>query len=104
MNLVNVFTPNTEAELDTIVTLLEARDVPCFVYNADRSRSPSMQVRRRNDRTIMVPAERLPEAVLLIDNLRGLRVGCDGFSRLPWLAKLRATIGSLVVGLRRTGR
>jgi hypothetical protein len=70
MSLVSVFSPRTETELDTIVALLEARAVPCFVR--DSACAPAVwesQLPRRAKRTIMVPAECLGAAVTLIGEL-----------------------------------
>ena len=60
---VRVFSPGTEAELATIVELLEAREVPCFVGSA--------RLAARSSGTILVPAERLGEALELIGQLLG---------------------------------
>ena len=70
MSLVGVCSPQTEAELDTIVALLEARDVPCFVRDsACVSPCYPAQLPRRAGRTIMVPADCLTRAVELIGQL-----------------------------------
>jgi len=72
MSLVSVCSPQTQAELDTIVALLEGRDVPCFVRDsACGAPSHPAQLPRRGSRTVMVPAHCLSRAVELIGQLHG---------------------------------
>src|SRR5215468_4983274 len=72
MSLVSVCSPQTQAELDTIVALLEARDVPCFVRDsACLSPFYPAQLPRRPSRTVMVPADCLTRAVELIGQAHG---------------------------------
>src|SRR5262249_29619325 len=79
MSLVSVCSPQTQAELDSIVALLEGRDVPCFIRdNACGSPVHAAQRPRRTSRTIMVPADRLTQAVELIGQLRGLNAAREG--------------------------
>ena len=61
MSLVSIFTSRTATELEAIVTVLEARAVPCFVRdNAIASRNNPGYLRQRTVRTILVPAEHVP--------------------------------------------
>jgi hypothetical protein len=84
MSLVSVCSPQTEAELDTIVALLEARDVPCFVRDsACVSPCYPAQLPRRAGRTIMVPADCLTRAVELIGQLHGLNAAGEGDGHGP---------------------
>jgi hypothetical protein len=73
MNLVSVLTPDSEVELLTICSMLEARGVPFFVRSAGLgSLFPGpMQVGSLNARAIMVPEERADEALALISDFRG---------------------------------
>ena len=79
MGLVSVCSPQTQAELDTIVALLEGRDVPCFVRDSACS-APfhPAQLPRRGSRTVMVPAHCLSRAVELIGQLHGPSTAREG--------------------------
>jgi hypothetical protein len=72
MNLVSVLTPDSEVELVTICSMLEARGVPFFVRSAGLgSLFPgAMQVDSLNARAIMVQEERADEAFALISDFR----------------------------------
>ena len=72
MSLVNVYTPDSEGELLTVVAMLEARGVPFFVHSSGfGSLFPgAMQVESVNARAIMVPEERADEALALISDFR----------------------------------
>ena len=70
MNLVPVLRPDSEAELVTIVAMLEARGVPCFVRGGGMgSLLPGVQVESFNSRAIMVPEDQAAEALALIADL-----------------------------------
>src|SRR5262249_17724716 len=72
MSLVPVLRPDSEAELATVVAMLEARGVPCFVRGGGiGSLLPGVQVESFNARAIMVPEDRANEALDLIADLRG---------------------------------
>jgi hypothetical protein len=99
MSLVNVFWPETDRELETIVALLEAHEVPCFVDSRDAGpRLSGMQVRARKPRTVMVAAERAVEALDLIRHLRhSAEVSrTDGWSSRT--TRLRALIERVLLG------
>jgi hypothetical protein len=67
MRLVGIFTSRTAAELEAIVTVLEARAVPCFARDiAIASRNNPGYLRQRTVSTILVPAEHVSTAVALI--------------------------------------
>jgi hypothetical protein len=70
VGLVNVLTPDSDIELLTICSMLEARRVPFFVRSAGfGSLFPgTMQVESVNARAIMVPEERAEEAQALISD------------------------------------
>ena len=72
MSLVTVFTPSTEGELLSVVAMLEARNVPCFVRNAAfGSLFPgALPIESLNARAIMVPENREAEALALIEDFR----------------------------------
>ena len=73
MSLISVLTPDSEVELLTICSMLEARGVPFFVRSAGLgSLFPGpMQVGSLNARAIMVPEERADDALALIADFRG---------------------------------
>ena len=72
MSLVPVLRPDSEAELATVVAMLEARGVPCFVRGGGiGSLLPGVQVESLNARAIMVPEDRAKEALALIADLQG---------------------------------
>ena len=71
MSLVSIFTSRTATELEAIVTVLEARAVPCFVRdNASTSRANPWQFPARSVSTVLVPAEHVTVAVELIGALQ----------------------------------
>jgi hypothetical protein len=71
MRLVSIFTSRTATELEAIVTVLEARAVPCFVRdNAITSRTNPWQLQARSVITVLVPAEHVSVAVELIGALQ----------------------------------
>jgi hypothetical protein len=73
MSLVRVLTPDSEAELLAICSMLEARGVPFFVRSAGLSSlfPATKQVEWANARAIMVPEERADDALALIADFRG---------------------------------
>lgn len=82
MSLISVCSPQTQAELDKVVALLEARDVPCFVRDgACGSPFYPAQLPRRGSRTVMVPAHCQTRAVELIGQLHGLHAPPEGEAR-----------------------
>ncbi|HYM41210.1 MAG TPA: DUF2007 domain-containing protein [Steroidobacteraceae bacterium] len=79
MSLVRVFTPATEGELLSVVAMLQARNVPCFVGNAGvGSLFPgALPIEALNVRAIMVPEGREAEALALIEDFRNSPVESD---------------------------
>jgi len=73
VSLVSVLTPDSDVELLTVCSMLEARGVPFFVRSAGLgSLFPGpMQVGSLNARAIMVPEERADEALALISDYLG---------------------------------
>jgi hypothetical protein len=73
VSLVSVLTPDSDVELLTVSSMLEARGVPFFVRGAGLgSLFPGpMQVGSLSARTIMVPEERAEEAAALIADYLG---------------------------------
>jgi Putative prokaryotic signal transducing protein len=73
MSLVRVLTPDSEAELLTVCSMLESHGVPFFVRSAGLSSlfPATMPVEWVNARAIMVPEERADDALALIAEFRG---------------------------------
>ncbi|HVP34355.1 MAG TPA: DUF2007 domain-containing protein [Steroidobacteraceae bacterium] len=73
MGLISVLTPDSDLELLTVCSMLEARGVPFFVRGAGvGSLFPGpMQVGSLSARAIMVPEERADEARALISDFLG---------------------------------
>jgi len=76
VSLVSVLTPDSDVELLTVCSMLEARGVPFFVSSAGLgSLFPGpMQTGSLSARAIMVPEERAAEALALIADFRGSHV------------------------------
>ena len=106
MDLVPVLRPDSEAELATVVAMLQARGVPCFVRGGGiGSLLPGVQVESFNARAIMVPEDRAKEALALIADLHG---SADGGGDKPPPAqrtsKLRTLAELLLFGWFVPGR
>jgi hypothetical protein len=105
VSLVAVLTPESEAELVSVVAMLEARKVPCFVRSGGiGSLLPGVQVESLNARAIMVPEERASEALALIADLRGPSDGRENRPPPPRTSKLRALVELLLFGWFVPGR
>lgn len=99
MRLVRVLSPDTEAELIATVEMLEAFEIPCFVYNAGcYAASLGVRGRQSKPRIVMVPAERVAEAIERIGDYQDSRVALGDFARNPWLSKLRALVRLVCLG------
>lgn len=105
MSLVSVCSPQTQAELETIVTLLEARDVPCFVRDSacGASLHPA-QLPRRGSRTVMVPAHCLTRAVELLGQLHGSSTAREGDRPDQSPRSLRGLLGLILGACLQPGR
>jgi hypothetical protein len=91
VSLVKVPTPESEAELVTIVDTLEAFGIPCFVDNSSGS-SRRMRGPVRKPPVVMVPQERLTAALELIRVHRRARAPYSNAARAPWSGSLRALL------------
>ncbi len=105
MSLVPVLRPDSEAELVSIVAMLEARGVPCFVRGGGiGSLLPGVQVESFNARAIMVPDDRAAEALALIADLHSSSDSHDNQPPPPRSSKLRALAELLLFGWFVPGR
>ena len=73
MSLVRVLTPDSEAELLAVCSMLEARGIPFFVRSAGVSSlfPATKHLEWVNARAIMVPEERADDALALVAEFRG---------------------------------
>jgi hypothetical protein len=95
VSLVRVPTPESEAELVTIVDTLEAFGIPCFVDNS----GGGSRLRRgpvRKPPVVMVPQERLTAALELIRVHRRARATHGDAARRSWSGYLRALLRLVV--------
>lgn len=105
MSLVPVLTPDSEAELVSVVAMLEARGIPCFVRGGGiGSLLPGVQVESFNARAIMVSEEQATEALALIADLRGSSDAPDQRPPTRPSSKLRVLAEALVFGWFVPGR
>ena len=74
MAFVHVFSPRSEPEVIVIKSLLEAHDIPVFVHGRHfGSLLPGLQIASANLQSIMVPEDRVGDALeLLADFQRGI--------------------------------
>ena len=71
MALVRIHSPDSGPELMVLVAMLEAHDVPCYVHNSGfGSLWPGAQVNAYNTQSIMVPEEKVAEAISLLADYR----------------------------------
>jgi len=99
MALVRVLWPETAPELITVVALLQAHDIPCFVHNAGfGGLYPGVQVNTYNTRSIMVPEEIAPDALQLIRDFQKQPPTLDPAVEARALSKLRALLELLLFG------
>ena len=100
-----MLTPESEAELVSVVAMLEARKVPCFVHSAGLgSLLPGVQVELVNTRAIMVPEEHAAEALALIADLHGPAGTRNDDPQHPRASKLRSLVELLLFGWFVPGR
>jgi Putative prokaryotic signal transducing protein len=71
MPFIRVFTPQSQSELAVVTSLLEAHGIPVFVQNRHfGSLLPGLPIKALNAQCVMVPEERVPEAVELLAGFR----------------------------------
>ena len=98
MALVSVFSPETEAELVTVVALLEAHDIACFVRNAGiGSLIPGPQVNGYNTRDVMVDEENVANALELLKDFQQETPRAEPTS-YPVKSKLRTLLETILFG------
>jgi hypothetical protein len=104
MTLVRVLSPQSEPELAVVKSLLEAHGIPVFVHGRHLgSLLPGMQIGHYNAQSIMVPAERVSDALELLTEFR--RSEPDAVEDpLPWKDRLRVVLEGVFAGWLVPGR
>jgi hypothetical protein len=98
MSLVSVFSPETEAELVTVVALLEAHDIACFVRNAGiGSLIPGPQVNGYNTRDVMVDEKNVADALELLEDFQPKTSHAEPM-RYPVKSRLRSLLETILFG------
>jgi hypothetical protein len=71
MALIQVLSPQSESELAVVISLLEAHDIPVFVHGRHLgSLLPGLQIGNYNSQRIMVPEERVTDALELLTEFK----------------------------------
>ena len=104
MALVRVLSPQTEPELAVVTSLLEAHDIPVFVHGRHLgSLLPGLQIGNYNSQSVMVPEERVADALELLADFQRDDSGAAS-SPLPWLHRLRVILEGVLFGWLVPGR
>ena len=99
MALVRVFSPQSESEALTAAALLEAHEIPTFVHNRGiASVLPGTQINAYNTQSIMVPEERVADAVELLRDLSRRDEPAATSGPLPLRDKVRIVLEGLLFG------
>lgn len=114
MSLIRIHSPDNEPELITVVAMLEAHDIPCFVHSAGfGGLYPGPQINGYNTRSIWVPEEQLSVALELLRDFQSQPVDVglhtapapSRFASGTFRALLEALIfGWFIPGSRRSAR
>jgi hypothetical protein len=103
MSLVQVHSPDTEPELMVIVAMFEAHDIPCFVHNAGLSALlPGPRINAYNTRSIMVPEEKVADAMELLRDFQSNSDPAPPHHSPP--GKLRVLVEAILFGWFVPGR
>jgi hypothetical protein len=71
MALIRVFSPQSESEVLVAAALLEAHEIPAFIHNRGiGSILPGVQINAYNTQSILVPEEKVSDAVELLAQLK----------------------------------
>jgi hypothetical protein len=98
MALVTVFTPQSESELITVVAMLEAYNVPCFVQNAGfGSLYPGPKIYAYNARHIMVAEEAVAVAQEFLTDFQTTPIETNP-PKAGGIEKLRMGLEALLFG------
>jgi hypothetical protein len=103
MALVRVFTPQTESEVAVVKALLDAHEIPAFVHNRNfGSLLPGLQINAYNSQSVMVPEERVADALELLAEFRAPPSGQP--TRASVGGRVRVVLEALIFGWFVPGR
>ena len=103
MALVRVCPPD-EPELAVVTSLLEAHGIPVFVHGRHLgSLLPGLQIGNYNSQSIMVPEERVSDALELLADFRR-DDSSTVLAPLPWLHRVRVILEGVLFGWLVPGR
>jgi Putative prokaryotic signal transducing protein len=98
MPLVRVFSPQSESEKAVAISLLEAHEIPVFVHGGHLgSLLPGLQINAYNTQSLMVPEERVSDAVELLAALRR-DSPTAAIPSLSWGDRLRVVLEGVLFG------
>ena len=104
MALVRVLFPQSEPEIAVVTSLLEAHDIPVFVHGRHLgSLLPGLQIGSYNSQSIMVPEERVMDALELLADFRR-DDSCMTPAPLRWRDRLRIVLEGILFGWLIPGR
>jgi hypothetical protein len=103
MALVRVLSPQSESEIAVVTSLLEAHDIPVFIHGRHfGSLLPGIQIGSYNTQSIMVPEERVTDAMELLAEFR--RNDSSAAKPLRGRDRLRVVLEGLLFGWLVPGR
>jgi hypothetical protein len=103
MALVRVLSPQSESEIAVVTSLLEAHDIPVFIHGRHLgSLLPGLQIGGYNTQSIMVPEERMSDALELLAEFR--RNDSSTTRPLRGRDRLRVVLEGLLLGWLVPGR
>src|SRR5688572_23473029 len=104
MALVRVLFPQSEPEIAVVTSLLEAHDIPVFVHGRHLgSLFPGLQIGSYNTQSIMVPEERVADALELLSEFRRDDPSMPSVP-LRWQDRLRIVLEGILFGWLVPGR
>jgi putative signal transducing protein len=103
MALVRVFSPQSEPELAVVRSLLEAHGIAVFVHGRHLgSLLPGLQINAYNSQSVMVPEDRVGDALELLAEFR--RAPGPEPEPLRWRDRLRVVLEGFLFGWLVPGR
>ena len=103
MALVRVLSPQSESEIAVVTSLLEAHDIPVFIHGRHLgSLLPGLPIGSYNTQSIMVPEERMSDALELLAEFR--RNDSSTPTPLRGRDRLRVVLEGLLFGWLVPGR